>query len=238
MKLLRPMSNEMLKKLLLKTMVTVEGKTGPLGLEVNIGKAFRVDIPRCFSIKPLSDIEYSRGLHVVPELIRDGYIERPPDTKFIVRLTRKGYRVARKEIEEMILPSIALYELRLSLDLVAKISDNYVLGDFEDVVFKAFKFLEERVRAKAELPASVIGTELIDKALNEKTGKLKSQLCINEAERHGLHMIFRGAVAFFKNPSSHRTVLYEDPNKLMHILGFANFLLDIVDKCQLVKTNK
>jgi hypothetical protein len=36
---------------------------------------------------------------------------------------------------------------------------------------------------------------------------------------------------WFKNPSSHRTVGYDDTEEVAHIIAFANLLLNMVDQC-------
>lgn len=235
MKNMRPMPKELLKKRLLK--VLYESKKR-LGHYIDIRGLLRVGIAKSFSIKALTDEEYRVGGEAVKELASDNYIERIPDAQYVYRLTKKGLSVANKRIEDMKLPSVRISNLDIQLALLRKIYNNYQLGDFEDVVFKAFKHLEERVREKAKLSASVIGVELMTQAFHEKTGKLRCPLCVDESERHGLHMMYRGAVAFFKNPTSHRTVIYDDPNKIFHILGFVNFLLDMLDQSELVDQKK
>lgn len=117
-------------------------------------------------------------------------------------------------------------------DLLALVRADFESGQYEKSVFAAFRHLEESVRAKTGQPASAIGVGLMSAAFSPKTGALKHPDAKVDSEADALHQLMRGAIGWYKNPSSHRTVSYCDPQHAAQVLGFANLLLDLLDECQ------
>jgi uncharacterized protein (TIGR02391 family) len=194
----------------------------------------RFCIAKYFKINLLTNQEYEAGKIGIVELQRDGYIRPSHEPRKFI-LTDKGLKVAIQKIEDMKLPIVDLSLLLSSrYDLMKKVFNDYLEGDYESAIFKAFKLLEEKARLKSNLPQKTIGVYLMDEAFNKKSGLLRHPNFIEEAEREGLHFLMRGAISCFKNPSSHKNVSWDDPNKVIQILCFAHYLLDIVDQCKLV----
>jgi hypothetical protein len=75
----------------------------------------------------------------------------------------------------------------------------------------------------------------MSKAFNPTTGRLVVPTCQTPSEQEGIQSLFRGAIALFKNPSSHRTVNYEDRLEVIRIIGLAEILLGIVRTAQIRK---
>jgi uncharacterized protein (TIGR02391 family) len=195
----------------------------------------REKIARYFKIDKLSAEEYALGMRAVYELEMDGYIMTDPtqmSDNFKI-LTDKGKEVVEQDLDDMKLPSINIDKILTRSDLRNKIHADFVEGDYESAVFKAFKLLEESVRSKADLPPEVIGADLMSKAFSPTKGLLKHKMVQTEAEAEAIHHLMRGGVMLFKNPVSHRTVEYEESEEVAHVLSFANLLLNIVDQCEL-----
>ena len=87
------------------------------------------------------------------------------------------------------------------------------------------------VRKKAGQPASAIGVNLMTTVFKPGASMLKHPEAQVPSEEESLFYLMRGAIGWFKNPSSHRTVGYDDDHQAAHILGFANLLLDLLDQC-------
>ena len=100
---------------------------------------------------------------------------------------------------------------------------------YEQAVFAAFKCVEERLRRKSKLPADNVGAALIAAALHHDHGILKVLTCQTKAEEEGVFFLFRGAIQLLKNPSSHRTVDWKNPQRAAQALLLADFLFGLVD---------
>ena len=73
----------------------------------------------------------------------------------------------------------------------------------------------------------------MSKSFSPTTGILKHPDTQTTSEAEAIHHLMRGGIMLFKNPSSHRTVKYEEAEKVAHVLAYANLLLDIIDECVL-----
>ncbi len=231
----RPLSKKYLKKMFIK--VLYEHRR-PDGLYSNHGGNYdgilRTLIPKYFKISPLTEDEYSEGDRAVFELERDGFIKRDhtqTHSNYFKVLTERGKQVATQSLEDMQLPSVDIDQLLTREDLRNKVHDDFLEGDYEAAIFKAFKFLEEKVRFKAKQLPDVIGVDLMSKAFKPNGGILKHPNAQTPAEEEAFHLIMRGAIMWFKNPSSHRTVGYDNAEQAAQVLCFSNLLLDMVEQC-------
>ena len=230
----RPLPKSVLKKMFLK--VLHEHKR-PGGRYTDHGwyadGIVRETIAEFFKIDPLTEDECTEGLRAVFELEKDGYImQDPTQSSGFKILTDKGKMVVEQELGEMKLPSIDINE-PLSHDILkSKVYDNYLAEDYESAIFKAFRLLEENVRRKASQPADIRGADLMSKAFKPSGGILAHPSAQTSSEAEGFHLLMRGAIMWFKNPSSHRTVGYHDAEEAAQVLCFANLLLDMVEECK------
>jgi hypothetical protein len=162
----------------------------------NYTQILRDSIAEYFSIVPLSKQEYSDGLRAVFELERDGFIMQDASQssdEFKV-LTDKGKRLVEQSLNDMQITSIDIDQLLTLNDLRDKVRNDYLVGDYESAVFKAFRLLEESVRAKAGLPADAIGADLMTKAFRPSGGILKHPNAQTPGEIEAFHHLMRGAI--------------------------------------------
>lgn len=230
----RPLPMELLKKMFLKVLHEHRRPGGRYRMHSwDYHGILRETIADYFGIDRLSEKEYANGLRAVFELERDGFIWQDPSQSsdsFKV-LTDKGEKVVEQSLDDMRLSSVDIDQLLTHDGLRGRVHDDYLSGDYETAIFKAFRLLEESVRAKAGLPAEVIGADLMTRAFRPNGGVLRHPNAQTPAEVEALHYLMRGAIMWFKNPSSHRTVGYDDPAEAAHVLGFANLLLEMLDQC-------
>jgi uncharacterized protein (TIGR02391 family) len=229
----RPLNKEVLKKMFLKILTEFR----PGGRYDHCGHAIDGILPlyihEYFGIDRLNQEELGLARRAVYELERDGFIMQDPaqgDDQHKI-LTEKGKIAVEQDIDNMKLPSIDIDQLLSREDLRSRVRDDYLAGDYETAIFKAFRHLEESVRAKAKQPPSAVGVNLMTAAFKPSGGALKHPEALVDAEAEALHQLMRGAIGWFKNPSSHRTVGYDDAHQAAHVLASANLLLDLLDEC-------
>ncbi len=231
----RPLNKQILQKMYLK-MLHEHKRPGGNYTSNSWGydSILRTTMLHHFKISELTPDELTTARRGIYELERDGYIMQDPTQSADVFkiLTEKGRRVVELSLEEMKLTSIDIDQLLSRDELRDIVRNDFIGGDFESAIFKAFRLLEERVRAKAREPASSIGVNLMTAVFRPNGGVLRHPQALVDSEKEALHGLMRGAIGWFKNPSSHRTVGYSNDQQAAHVFAFANLLLDLTDECK------
>ena len=111
--------------------------------------------------------------------------------------------------------------------IAARCQSLFAAGSYDNAVFEAFRTVEDTVRTRTGSAATDVGVALISKVMSSKAPQLRfSDIA---PEREGYHALFRGAIAAFKNPASHRTVGHSDSVRVLELLAFASLLLRLID---------
>lgn len=121
---------------------------------------------------------------------------------------------------------------RLEIDLLPDLERarrQFLAGDYEEAVFAAFRAVEERVRAAGGADAKDLGADLMRSAFKPGSGPL-ADLAAVKGEQEAVAHLFAGAIGTFKNPSSHRTVEYDDPAFAAEAVLLADLLLRLVNR--------
>ena len=243
----RPLTKEVLKKMFLKALGEATRPNGKLrstghGVDGILHRytsslAWLFQLPNLDSgVRSqwsLTDEEWRLALQGVEELQRDGFIMNDPDQgndNFKI-LTEKGRNVAEQELADMKLPSVDIEKVLSRADLLNRVRNDYLNGEYDSAILKAFKQVEEAVRAKAKQPPSVTGQDLMSAAFSPNKGVLKNPEAKTSSEEQALFFLFAGANGWFRNPTAHRTVGYQDAHEAAQILALANLLLDMIDRC-------
>ena len=142
-------------------------------------------------------------------------------------LTSRGKEIVEKEKDPDI-HGLQLEQVITNESLLSKCSDTFNNDDYETAIFSAYKLVEEEVRSKAGLDVSFYGDTLITEALHPTKGKLSIPFCKLPNEQEGVYNLFKGSIAFFKNPSSHRKVNYDDRLNAIKMIALADLLLQIL----------
>ena len=140
-------------------------------------------------------------------------------------VTRLGHRALRDGFEPV------LAAARLDVDLhprLKSVRSQFLIGEYELAAFAAMREVEIRVRELIGASNSLLGVALMRQAFGD-SGKL-SDTALDGGERHGIRELFSGAIATFKNPSSHRQVNYNDPTEASEVVLFADLLMRLLDR--------
>lgn len=143
-------------------------------------------------------------------------------------LSARGLRITTPE-DFKHLAAVSLYpRRRLHPEIESRTFSDFVEGDYESAVFKAFKAVEARVREKGGYTDADYGTVMMGKAFSSPGGPLTDPT-EQVSESEALRNLYSGAIGRFKNPSSHRFVAYSDPAVVVEMLGFASILMRRLD---------
>ena len=121
-----------------------------------------------------------------------------------------------------------LPETLIHPDILLDARSQFLLGDYETAIFKAFKKVEIRVRSIGGYEDSKLGVSLMREAFNPQNGPLRNEQLVM-AEREAEANLFSGAIGLFKNPPSHRDTGYT-AEESVQLLMFASKLLAIIDE--------
>jgi uncharacterized protein (TIGR02391 family) len=181
----------------------------------------------------LTNDEKQLCLQAVEELRTGGFLVKDAtqfSDSFLV-LTPEGKDLVEKQRDPDV-HGLRLEQIVSDKELLAQCLTAFDDGNYEGAIFQAYKHVEERVRRVAGATEKDIGVDLITKALHPQNGKLILPECKVPAEQEGAYNLFKGAIQFFKNPSSHRTVNYENRDVAIKTIVLANVLLGILSTSQ------
>lgn len=161
-------------------------------------------------------------------LEREGFIApKPGDSANWIFVTRRGHKYSGRATLESYRKANLLPRQQLHPVIAQKVWAMFLRGDYDTAVFQSFKEVEVAVRSAAGLTANVIGVNLMRTAFDPKDGKL-TDLNALLAEREALSALFAGAIGYYKNPTSHRTVVIS-AEEAVEMIILASHLLRIVD---------
>jgi uncharacterized protein (TIGR02391 family) len=142
-------------------------------------------------------------------------------------LTEKGKAIAEKNQDPDVY-ALRLEEVIKNPELLGACLSSFNEDDYETAILKAFRLVEIKVRQTAQLDPSDVGIVLMTKTFNTSNGKLTVKTCATTAEEEGVHSLFRGAIALYRNPVAHRSISYNDRIEAIQTLAFAELLLGIL----------
>jgi uncharacterized protein (TIGR02391 family) len=105
---------------------------------------------------------------------------------------------------------------------------DYVAGDYESAVFKAFRGIEIAIRDLGDFTNADFGLVMVAKAFAVDGGRL-TMLDDVSAEREAVRNLFMGAYGWFRNPTGHRSVRFDGPEIALEILGLASLMMRQID---------
>jgi uncharacterized protein (TIGR02391 family) len=142
--------------------------------------------------------------------------------------SRRGAEIANDRDFQRFREASAFPKSMLHPSIADKVLRALSRSDLDDAVFAAFKAVEEAVREAGRFSPTDIGVPLMRKAFDKTDGPL-SDPTQPEAEREALAHLFAGAIGYYKNPHSHRTVSITNHREAQDIVVLASHLLRIVD---------
>jgi len=143
-------------------------------------------------------------------------------------ISRRGQRLRGRQDFDAFRRSTVLPRASLHPIIAERVWSTFVRGEYETAVFQAFKEVEVAVRTAGRFGPADIGTILMGKAFTVRVGALTDSTLL-EAEQLAMLNLFSGAVGLFKNPSTHRHLVLNEPSEAAEMVFFASLLMRIVD---------
>lgn len=224
-------SKNQLKRMFLRVLYEIQyGKMDRFSNDINT--IIRAWMNEYFEVE-LTEEEIQYTFEVIPELKISGLIaqDASQDSEVFQVLTQKGREVVEKQQDPDVY-GLQLEQVIKNTDILSRCLEIFNADRYEEAIFSAYKLVEEEVRNKAGLDPSDYGIPLMTKALHPDRGKLIIPSCRLRNEQEGVYNLFKGAIAFFKNPSSHRTVNYDSKLVAIEIIALAELLLQILSTAQ------
>ncbi len=157
-----------------------------------------------------------------------GFIVERGDNTAWHKVTKRGRKAAEEENFQKVFKSARILPKELLHPTIRqKCWPDFVRGEYDAAVFKAFKEVEVAVRDTGGFQPADIGVSLMRAAFQESTGKLVDPNA-PASEQQALSHLFAGAIGSYKNPSSHRHVPIS-PEEAAEMIVLASHLLKIVD---------
>jgi len=100
-------------------------------------------------------------------------------------------------------------------------------GDHDRAVREACTVLEDRVRGLISAPNTLVGTRLMDSAMWGNS--LNLRLSDHDGEQEGAWQMYRGLMAYYRNPVGHRLRDDLDRNEVLHVVSWIDHLLWLIE---------
>lgn len=146
------------------------------------------------------------------------------DSQFVTRL---GHQVLDEGVGFLGAVRRASHDVHPKIATIVR--EQFLLGRYELAAFAAMREVEVSVREASGADASEIGVTLMRNAFNPDNGPLTDHAS-EDGERKGVGHLFAGAIATFKNPTSHRHVTFDQPIEAAEVIALASLLLRILDR--------
>jgi hypothetical protein len=135
-------------------------------------------------------------------------------------------------------PAIVMRVELLDAELRRRCGDLYVQfaadpthqDRFDTVLRDASVVLEERIRRVSGFPDTLIGEELLARALAVESGELI--LSTEKNEQKAVHLLFLGFFGFVRNSVNHRLVPNYTRERAAQVLGLADYLLFLLSQAK------
>jgi hypothetical protein len=115
------------------------------------------------------------------------------------------------------------------LDLLAQFREDGQHDRLDTVVNEATRILEDRLRLLSKAPATCVGVDLAKHAFGTTPNLIVSDI---PAEQESAHLLYRGVFGFIRNSVHHRLIGNLQPERVLQIVGMADYLISVAEAAQ------
>src|SRR3989442_8929683 len=161
-------------------------------------------------------------------------IEQYLEKREMLKKGKKSFDLASEPKQSSIVVT-EMGSLEIHPEIYTKCWSLYTARKYDDAILNATKALEVAVRAKAKLPQSCVGVDVVNTAFSLKKPLLRYSKI--DAEQEGMMSLLRGVIQVFKNPLSHRFVGVQSKAECLGVLLMCSNLLYVIDNVEYVRTD-
>lgn len=161
-------------------------------------------------------------------------IPAPGNSGGWVCVSSRGHKAITKEEFDKYRHAALLPHGILHPSISATAFSAFLRGQYDIAIFAAFRAVENLVREVCKYPNQAVGVKLMRDAFDLKSGPLTDKTLIS-GEQEAMSNVYAGAMGLFKNPTSHRSNAFTDPEEAVSLVLFANYLINQVES--LARTN-
>jgi uncharacterized protein (TIGR02391 family) len=143
-------------------------------------------------------------------------------------ITRRGQKLVDRNAFDAYRRATLLPRSSLHPRIEARVYSSFLRGAYDTAVFEALREVEVSVRDACGFGPEKYGMQLMRDAFGPPDGPLIDKTAL-KSEQESLAALFAGAIGLYKNPSSHRAGIVNDPAEATEIIMLASHLLRLVE---------
>ncbi|MFO7445511.1 MAG: hypothetical protein R6W90_04055 [Ignavibacteriaceae bacterium] len=229
MRVMRPFPKELLKKMFLKVLYENGENNIYNRQDLDFVSIICEILSEQLNVSELTEYEFNEIIKVVNELEFEGLVE--PVNIFgsakVKMLTEKGTKVVQSKLLNFKLPAFEIESFITRPELKAECLKDYLNGDYETALLKAFRTVEEIIRKVKDPSSGKINKKSLSNSYITPEGLYEEGLEVPDTEPDSLARIITGAMSWFKEPGKGKI---NDPHIAGQVLLYINIHLNILDK--------
>lgn len=232
MSVLRPLSKDLLKKMFLRTLYNEKVNSTDVSSMPDFVSIICGKMAEYFAIPDLIEEEYEICMDAVFELESYNYITNLDDenSEVVKDLSPKGIKLVEEKLMHFQLPSIDIYKHITRDDLREEVVKDYLSGNYEESIMKAFNLIETRVMENTISKPASMEMKDVSNYYVSRDGVLKYTTYQNEEELASLRRIMQGTMLWFRDPDGNSNVSMNNAEAAAQIIVFANMHLNLIDQ--------
>lgn len=231
MRVVRPFPKELLKKMFLKVLYESD-KTEITSCDSNFISIICTILTEQFDVSELNEHEFNEIVTAVNELEADGLVikDENKNSSKIKVLTAIGREYVENRLENFMLPAVEIENFLTRDDLKRCSLEDYLNGDYETAILKAFSLIEDVTRSRMIKPSRFVESGELSQAYISKEGLFKEKDDEIILSLESIQRIMLGTIYWFGNPSDGKRKIFNNSQAAAQVLLFANLHLNLISE--------
>jgi len=183
-----------------------------------------------FNVSELNEYEFNEIVKAVNELEAEGLIKKSENkvSAKVKELTNTGREYVENKLENFTLPALEIENFLTREDLKNCSLQDYINGDYETAILKAFSLIEDVTKSRMIKPSRFIEHEQLSQAYISKEGLFREKEDEVILSLESIQRIMLGTLYWFGNPSDGKRKVFNNSQAAAQVLLFANLHLNLI----------